>query len=262
MQTINSLLNTFKVVTTGFPAVAALGAHSKGVQEVVLSTLAPAALLDKGITEFYALEIPRDAKLASAEEIIAANLPVRKFSVSVASIVDLDTVIVSRHQGTVDILKETYPDAIVLASIDAEDIKGKHVVGTLPPHLIAACAAYTSVSIKDYDFAKDGDISGQELLDRIIVAPDAICVKEIVHTIFISLLDPRDPSYGAPMTYTSGDHEYLKVVLGQYLDSLNYVMYTHPSGVQVSAEGTISYGWFSDGDLAELLGKIDNLNGM
>lgn len=177
---IQELLATKKVNATGFAAIAALSEYSEGTEEVILSSLPPAVLAAQGVTEYYALQIPRDSKFETAEKIIEANLPVRKYTIDQnVSANGLVVVIVSRHQGTIDILKQQYPSANVLDQISTDDIAGKHVVGTLPPHLITAAGAYTSASIANFDYAKDGDLTGEELKERLIVAKNPIAVKEV-----------------------------------------------------------------------------------
>lgn len=177
---INQLLATKKVNASGFAAITALSEHSEGTEEAVLSSLAPSVLAAQGITEYYALQLPRGTVFNTAEEIIEANLPVRKYQIDTSISADgLDIVIVSRHQGTVDILKQQYPNAVVLEQISTDDIAGKHVVGTLPPHLITAAGAYTAVTIANFDYTKDGDLSGEELKERLIIAKNPIVVIEV-----------------------------------------------------------------------------------
>lgn len=177
---IQTLLQTKKVIASGFAAITALGAYSQGTEEVILSSLAPSMLFNQGITSYYALEIPRGAVYNSADDIIEANLTVCQYMIKPVSMSDnVDTVIVSRHNGTVDLLKQRYPNALVFAQVIADDITGKHVIGTLPPHLIMAAEAYTAVTIANFDYTKDGDLNGQELQDRLIIANQAIKVEEI-----------------------------------------------------------------------------------
>lgn len=177
---IQTLLQTKKVIASGFAAITALGAYSQGTEEVVLSSLAPSILFEQGITSYYALEIPRGVVYNSADDIIEANLPVRQYTIQPVTLSDnVDTVIVSRHAGTVDLLKQRYPNVLVFAQVTADDITDKHVIGTLPPHLITAAEAYTAVTIANFDHVKDGDLNGQELQDRLIIAYQAIKVEEI-----------------------------------------------------------------------------------
>ena len=188
MLKLNDLLNTKKVVSTGFPAIAGLGEYSKGDDEVILSSLSPAILADQGVTEYYALELPRGTVFKTTEDIINANPPVRKYKIEVVNHLDylgyanpIDTVIASRHQGTIDVLHQPHlwQWAKVYESVTADDIKGKHVVGTLPPHLIKECDMYTAITVKDFDYNKDGDLSGKELEDRLIIAKNPIKVTEV-----------------------------------------------------------------------------------
>ncbi|MBP1309284.1 hypothetical protein JOD82_002304 [Paenibacillus sp. 1182] len=178
--TIKNLIANHEIIASGFPAIADLSNYGTKGTPVYLTSLAPTILLEQGINEYYALELPRNTIFNSAEEIIAADLPVRQYCVSkVDNVAELDAVIVSRHQGTVNILKEQYPDAPVLESIMPADIEGKHVVGTLPPHLISSAEAYTPVTIKGFNYAVDGDLSGQELLDRMVISNKAIKLVEV-----------------------------------------------------------------------------------
>lgn len=181
MLKITELLATKKVNASGFAAIAALSEYSEGTEEAVLSSLAPFVLAAQGITEYYALQLPRGAVFKTAEEIIEADLPVRKYRIHKdVNASGLDVVIVSRHQGTVHLLKQQYPSAAVLEQISTEDITGKHVVGTLPPHLITVAGAYTAVTIANFDYAKDGDLSGAELKERLIIADKPLSVNEIL----------------------------------------------------------------------------------
>lgn len=172
MTTINKLIANHVITASGFPAVQELAQYGRENGSAVhVSSLPPAVLLQQGINTYYALQFPRNAVYQSAQDIIDADLPVQQYVVHSADIDGLNTVIVSRHAGTVELLQQQYPDAVVLDSVTAEDIKGKQVIGTLPPHLVTECAAYTSVSIRNFDYNKDGDITGAELLERIIFSP-------------------------------------------------------------------------------------------
>ncbi len=179
MMTIKDLLATKKVNATGFAAIAALSEYSEGTEEVVLSSLPPAVLAAQGVTEYYALQIPRGSVFKTAEDIIEANLPVRKYQINPVDVTDMETVIVNRHEGTIKILKEMFPWAEVLVQVTEKEIVGKHVVGGLPPHLMTAAGAFTSAYIKGFDYAKDGDLSGDELKERLVVADKPITIEEI-----------------------------------------------------------------------------------
>lgn len=180
MMNIKELLETKKVIGSGFEAIAELSEHSKGTEKAVLSSLPPAVLASQGVTEYYALQIPRGSVFKTGEDIIQANLPVREYAIKTdVDVTDMETVIVNRHQGTIKILKEMFPGAEVLEQVTEEQIAGKHVVGGLPPHLMTAAGAVTSAYIKGFDYAKDGDLSGDELKERLVVADKPIAVKEI-----------------------------------------------------------------------------------
>ncbi|WP_144029304.1 CRISPR-associated protein Csx16 [Paenibacillus campinasensis] len=183
---LSQLLATKKVVASGFAAIAGLSAFSRGREEVVLSSLAPSVLADQGVTEYYALQLPRGTVFNTPEDIIAADLDVQKYTIeTVHSVEGMEHVIVSRHQGTINILLDKYDleaNGNVYASVTAEQIAGKHVIGTLPPQLISAAGAYTAVTIKNFDHTKDGDLSGQELRDRLIMADKPIRLVEVEET--------------------------------------------------------------------------------
>lgn len=172
MTKLQDVLNTFTVTGMGFEAVYGLTQHSQrsvggDSSDVVVSTLPAAVMATKGIKTYFAPQFERGQVFETTEELIEANPDVNFFAITNGNEFT-DTVIVSRHDGTVEILKEKYPEAAVLTgNVDTETVKGKHVIGTLPPHLVSECALYTHVSIKDFDYSKDGDIKGEELLERI-----------------------------------------------------------------------------------------------
>jgi len=169
---LQEVLNAFTVTGMGFGAVCGLTQRSQyGLggdnSKVVVSTLPAAVMAAKGVKTYFAPQFERGQVFGSTEELIEANPDVNFFAITNGD-EHTGTIIVSRHVGTVEILKEKYPDAEVLTgNVDAETVKGKHVVGTLPPHLVSECALYTHVGIKDFDYNKDGDIKGDELLERI-----------------------------------------------------------------------------------------------
>lgn len=183
MTKLNQLLEAKNVTALGFPAIQGLSNFSKGAEKVVLATLPAAMLLELGIESYYAPIIPRDSKFATAQDIINADLDVQKYVVCKVEKIEMvkyanpiDAIIVSRHEGTVDYIKNNlgFNGAKVFSgNVTANDVKGKHVIGTLPPHLVSECDVYTAISIKDFDYNVDGDLQGKALQDRIIVS-DAI----------------------------------------------------------------------------------------
>ena len=87
--------------------------------------------------------------------------------------------------GTVDTIN--FKDYLVNylsseAAVEVSDIEGKHVIGTLPPHLVVECALYTPVTIKDFDYNVDGDLQGEELKERIQIGKP-ISLKEEYHSL-------------------------------------------------------------------------------
>lgn len=184
MTNIKTVLATFKVTGLGFPAIQDLGKYSLGDEaEVVVSTLSPSVLKEQGITSYFAPQFERGQVFKSAEEIIEANVSLNYYTITEATAND-DLVIVSRHQGTVDILLQGLGEntPVLSGNVHASDIKGKHVIGTLPPHLVAECALYTPVTIKDFDYIKDGDLQGEELKERIQIGKP-ISLKEEYHSL-------------------------------------------------------------------------------
>jgi hypothetical protein len=181
---LNNLVKNNKVVTYGFAAFKGLEAHSKPEgTEVVISTLSPAIMSDMGINVYYAPVLPRNTVFNTPDEVIQADLDVQLVTVFDHPSWDLinqdNIVIVSRHQGTIDILKSMYPNAQVLSgNLTPDEIYGLHIIGTLPPHLIQYCQSYRAATIKDFDYAKDGDLSGDELKTRMIISnPINVVIK-------------------------------------------------------------------------------------
>lgn len=173
MKKLNEIISTCNVTAYGFPAFKGLADHSNpNGNPAIVSTLSAAVMADMGILEYYAPIIPRNTIYASTEEVIAADLGANMVSIQpMDDIASADqVVIVSRHAGTVDLLCEMYPNNTVLASISPDDICGKNVIGTLPPHLIQYAGRFKGFSIRDFDYNVDGDLSGDELRDRLIIA--------------------------------------------------------------------------------------------
>lgn len=180
LMKLNEVLRSNKLIIHGFKAFTDLAAGSKqDGPEMIISTLTPALMFDMGILEYCAPVIPRGSRFVSFMDVIDADLDIYKVTVTAAEpITAADLVVIaSQHPGTVEILMSMYPNyTAVLSSVTVDDIKGKDVVGTLPAHLISEAARFTGVTIRDFDYAKDGDLSGSELADRIVINP-AISVK-------------------------------------------------------------------------------------
>lgn len=179
MRKLNDIIHNNNVTVHSFPAFKTLEmCCNKEGEPAVISTLAPALMLDMGIDIYYSPVIPRNTVFQTIDEILAADLDVVETHVEKAADItpEDDVVIVSRHAGTVDILKEMYPHSVVMASITPSDILGKKVVGTLPSTLIQFAAAYKAVTIRNFDYVRDGDLCGDELAERLIIT-DAIKVS-------------------------------------------------------------------------------------
>ena len=145
MMKLNELLETKNVTALGFPAVQELSNFSKGTENVVLATLPVATLLEQGIESYYAPIIPRDSKFATAQDIIDADLDVQKYNVRKVDKIEMveyanpiDTIIVSRHIGTVDYIKNnlSFNGAKVFSgNVTTDNVKGKHL-SQLPEFLL------------------------------------------------------------------------------------------------------------------------------
>lgn len=151
-----------------FAAVAQFCANTVGNgPEVVVATLA--AALGQGISEFYSPVLPRGLRLNAAEEVAAADLDVQYVQIQTVEVGDPD-LIVSGHTGTREVLQQRFPGAVVLeGNVTLEDIGGKVVAGTLPPHLVAEAAGYVPATIANFDYSKDGDLAGDELRERLVI---------------------------------------------------------------------------------------------
>lgn len=172
MTKLNDLAanNQLTTLSGTFAAVAAFAEQYSAAEgpTVVVGTLA--AALATGAGEFYSPVLPRGLRLNTAEEVHAADLDVQY--VQLRQAYDLPEVIASGHEATRDILMEKFPEAqVVTGSVTADDVRGRSVIGTLPPHLAAEASAYWPVWVADFDYAKDGDLAGEELLERLVFGP-------------------------------------------------------------------------------------------
>lgn len=181
---LNELLAKKDVITSGFPAVKGLREFSMGEGEVFLSTLPAAVLAAQGIIKYYAPILPRDVVFETPEDIINADIDVLYYEIEKLEpkeAVKLPTVIVTRHKGTEEhLFKKLSKQTVVLCdAVTAKDVTGRHVIGTLPPHLISACAAYSAVSIKGFDYAAgDSDLTGAALEERIVIHRPIRLIKQ------------------------------------------------------------------------------------
>lgn len=179
MLKLNELRAHNKITAYGFKAFVEFAAQSQGDNEFVVSTLSPAIMADMGISTYYAPVLPRGLILNTADEVAQADLNVNHVTVYAGlDASHFDTIlIVSQHQGTIDLLLDKYPGAQVLSgNVTADDICKGFIVGTLPAHLVQYCQSYSAVTIDNFDYTVDRDLSGQELLDRIHIS-DPITVS-------------------------------------------------------------------------------------
>ncbi|WP_050698694.1 CRISPR-associated protein Csx16 [Anaeromassilibacillus senegalensis] len=178
MKKLNEIAKTNHIVAYGFGAIVSFAALSNpGGPEIVVSTLSPSAMINMGVSDYYAPVFPRGAQYTTAADIANADLAVNHVSASRVPDATVN-LIVSRHPGTIKVLRDCYPSASVLTgNVSPEDIRGRVVVGTLPPHLVAECRAYIAVTIDSFDHTKDGDLDGGELRRRMrIYDPVAVSI--------------------------------------------------------------------------------------
>ena len=169
---LNNIIANRALTIYGFEAFTNLAAKcNHDARPAVLSTLPPSMMYDMGMPVYFAPVIPRDSRFGTPEEIIDADLDCNLVRVAKTDEIkpDDEVIIVSRHPGTVSLLQNMYPNNVVLDQVSGYDIDGKTVVGTLPPHLIQYAARYQSVTIRDFDYTRDGDIAGEELEDRLVI---------------------------------------------------------------------------------------------
>lgn len=172
MKKLNDIIATNNVTAYGFPAIKGLEDRSNPDGDpAIVSTLSAAVMADMGICTYYAPVMPRNSKYATTDDVIKADLPVDLVHVEIVKDIPADApvIIASRHPGTVELLQGMYPNHTVLASVTPEDMADKDVVGSLPPNLIQYAARFQAVAIKDFDYNKDGDLSGDELAQRLMI---------------------------------------------------------------------------------------------
>lgn len=170
-QNLNEFIKAKKVKVYGFPCFIELQKYcnSEGEEEI-LSTLSPADMTEKGIYEYYYPILKRGTIFTDVKQILDADLEIIKLKVKLVNEEiqkQDDVIIVSRHQETIDILKEKFPNHKIYShDVTENDIKNKYVVGTLPGTLAVYCDKYLPATIRDYN-ATEGDLSGKELEERI-----------------------------------------------------------------------------------------------
>jgi len=182
---LNEIIKTCNITVFGFPAFKELESMgNKPGNQIVISTLPAAVMLYiYDIGEYFTPVIPRGTIFISVDDIINADLDINHVSVFSAPEIytynPADLLIVTQHKATIDILAAMYPDvAVITSSVSVDDIRGKVVVGVLPPHLIEYCKAYSAATIKDYNAAMDGDISAEDLRDRLeIMSPITVMIN-------------------------------------------------------------------------------------
>lgn len=173
MKKLNEIARNSNITAYGFKALKDFTENSnKYGRNEIISSLSPAVMAEMGIMEYYAPVFPRGTVYNTVEDLVNADLSVNKVVVQWEDKDEnAEEIIVSRHNGTIEILRGMYPNATIYSgNINPEDIEGKFVAGTLPPHLIQYASAYMAVTINDFDYAKDGDLSGKELKERLHIS--------------------------------------------------------------------------------------------
>ena len=171
IRKLNDILDTvnFRVLPGTFPALAAYAAKADGNLQKDFGTLA-GALASGFEGEFISPILPRGLRLNTSEEVLEADLDYSVVKVEKLNSETSPELIVSGHDGTVEVLQSRYPGAeVVSGNITPEEVKGKVIVGTLPPHLAAEAKGYIPVRIENFDYSRDGDLAGDELLSRLVV---------------------------------------------------------------------------------------------
>lgn len=267
---LSKLLKDYKVVSSGFPAIAALGAFSKGEETVILSSLPAAVLHSQGIKEYYSLVLPRGTTFNTAEDIVKADPDVQRYRIETVNTAGMPKAITTQHQATLDVLAELYLDAEIISQRNAdgttrnltpEDVAGKHVIGVLPPFLVAAAGAFTSASIANYNAAVDGDLSGDALKQRLQIADKAITVKRL-YDVEIYYMDTHDPGYGGITKKVMTKQDLLDWINKETSQTGEWGMGSHGTG-GVKIDNYIQYGsnwgWFSKEDDQKLFDYVKSL---
>lgn len=185
IKKLNELLKRCDVTAYGFAAFTALSELSNHNSEtkINLSTASPAVNMTNGITTYVSPILPRGARYNTPLDILEADLEINLVQLQdYENIKNCDKIlIVSGHSGTIEILKNMYPEAEVLTgNVSSSDITNAFVVGTIPPHLAACCTAYQPVAISNFDYATDGDLQGDELKERLIISsPISVKISDL-----------------------------------------------------------------------------------
>ncbi len=222
---LNELLKQYNVNIMSFPAFKGLEEFCNKEGKVVnLCTLPAELLLQQGISEYYAPVIPRGSIFNTAQEIMDADLDVNQYRIVEVESEDVeycDTVIVTRHKATIDIIKEKFNcvTKVLTGNVTAEDIQGRNVVGVLPPNLICKCNSYIAMSIKDYN-ATEGDLTKEQIEDRLIMGRPIRLINVTGHNDLIkeflestlSILKEKDISCFKNLYY----EDQLRIVDGYY----------------------------------------------
>ena len=75
----------------------------------------------------------------------------------------METVIVTRHQGLVEVLAELGITGKVITHAKSEDVQGKVVIGVLPMHLAAQTVMFGEVTLQLSPEQRGKELSAQEV---------------------------------------------------------------------------------------------------
>lgn len=78
----------------------------------------------------------------------------------------MKTIIVTRHAGAADWLREHHPEfgnCEVLAHASPEDLKGNKVIGVLPIHLAALCGEYWHLTMSLPPEARGKELTAEDM---------------------------------------------------------------------------------------------------
>jgi hypothetical protein len=153
------------------------------IATVVTTDSAGVVFEQYGACEYIGVNMPRNTRInerADFERLTRTKeITFSKYSIK-ESEVDGEVVILSRHKATTEMLKLMFPEAKVIeGNATIEDIKGKNLVGVIPPYLAAEAKTCTSYVIKNYNFAVDGDLDMASTLKR----------GKLMSTISVELID-------------------------------------------------------------------------
>lgn len=150
---LNRIINNYNLTVYGSRAFVGLSEKSnKEAEYVVLSTLPPSEMYEKGIPVFYAPVVPCDREFSEPDEIIDADLDCCLIKVSPKCEFEPDDeiVIASSHPSIIAWVEELYSDARPLGdNVNYCSVWAESSIGELPLHLMAKTYSFGRVSTAD-----------------------------------------------------------------------------------------------------------------